>query len=919
MTFPRQPMCSRQSITRLFALLVLLPGLWLVGGAAASAQATEPLTPEAAIPDLSLLVRTPVGPLEADTRVAVSAALGSVPGTARVTSASVLDADDVGNLAVFYLALDDTVGRTRSIDSVVTDATELLAEELPAARVLVGGPAAADREISESFGGTLRILLLLAVLVGGALGVVFGWQRGAVAATTLCLSVLAAGVLGQRAAGGFDGSMAATVVPGALAGLVLGTAVLVRLLFWFRDPPGADGAEMIRRSILALLPELALILCGFALSAVVVGLMDPGPTPLTAMTMGACIAAVVQLGITAPALALLTEAREARSDLLPFTITDGRDLPLLALSAVAALLLVLTAFGFGRPSATLLGADDLPADSEVVEVGQQLRTGGGDATSAVVATPSSAANQLDLSEWGRTAAELPDVEWVQVGRTKYSAVEAVDVDRAEAPLDPSIPGVAMVVFSDPPRSEAGQAALASVADLPLIGGPPTLAGPAIDAVGASGDRATLLMAVLMLAATGAIAVRVFTQSVGQSIVSFLLRLLGGMAVLGLFGLLGGETPAAVIITGLGAVGLGVGLFELEFLSQFHQRAEFPDEIRANPGQAGALSLAALGLGAVAVGLFSPFWGGPGTGTLGVVVAVAVAVELTVGALLLRPALLGQRAAFHTAVRPVRVALHSGIEREQNYAGVEDPGWRRIIGDLLQAEFRFQSEPGHAALSGVFVPDTPLYRQAAAHHASLAGAGLRIVGRSPRLRSIKTVSGRAPITLAVTVDHPVRHLVDGEGTVVGVRKAERRSGVLWLSESDDGSYRIAESVELGSVALPEIDAVDEDNIDEANINEHNIDKDNTDEDANNRMGNGDHLDNDELGQGEPVLEHTNVQQRGAEPDDVASEGGGRFDGDVADLTDDLGHLYIDGPDLDETAQGHNGTGDSGHSEQERTGS
>ena len=812
MTFSRQSMCSRQWITRLFALLVLFPALWLFGGGAATAQSGESLEPVEAIPDLSLLVRNPVGPLDADRRIAVVDALSAVPGAARVTSAEVLGSEDDGNLTVFYLALDGTVGRTRSVDSVITASTEVLGEEIPPARVLVGGPAAADREISASYSGTLRVLLVVALIVGGVLGLVFGWQRGLVSAASLGLGVLTAGVLGQRAVGGFDGSIAGTFVPGALAGLVLGTALLVRLLFWFRDPQGADGAETIRSAVLSVLPEVALTIGGLVLSAVVVGLMDAGPTPLTSVTVGAFVAAVVQLGVAAPAFALLVNAREAKSDLLPFTITDGRDLPLLALSAVAGLLLVLAAFGFGRPATTLLGASDLPSDSDVVEVGQQLRTGGGDATSAVVATASSAANQLDLSEWGRAAAELSSVEWVQVGRTKFSSVEAVDIDVSEALLDPTIDGVAAVVFTDSPRSEEGQAGLAAVEALPLIGGPPTLAGPAIDADGASGGRSTLFVAVLVLAATGAMGIRVLTLSVGQSIVSFVLRLLGGMAMLGLFGLLGGQTSTAVMVTGLAVVGLAVCLFELEFLSQFHNRTEIPEERLANPGQAGALSLMALGVGAIAMWLLSPVWGGPGTGTLGIVVAVAVVIELAVGALLLRPALLGQRAAFHTAVRPVRVALHSGIEQEQRYAAVEDPSWRRIIGDLLQAEFRFQSEPGHAALSGVFVPDTPLYRQAVAHHASLSGAGLRIVGRSPLLRSIKTVSGRAPITLAVTVDHPVRHLVDGEGTVVGVRKAERRSGVLWLSESDDGSYRIAESVELGSVALPEHDENDGDDAD-----------------------------------------------------------------------------------------------------------
>lgn len=896
MTFSRQPMCIRHPILRLFALFAVFPLLWLVASTAASAQSdAEELRDSsvAAIPELSLLVRSADGPLDDETRHEITEQLQGVAGITRATSAPVTsgagsESTDDSVLTVFYAALDNSAGAVRPVDVVINDATDLLGAELPSAEVMVGGPAAADQEIADAFTATSRVLLVVGLIVGLGLGTVFGWQRGLVAGGTLALSVLTAGVLGQRAAGEFDGSMAATVVPGSLAGLVVGTAVLVRLLLWFRDPRGSDGAEMIRQAVLDLLPELVLILSGLFVSAVVVGLMDPGPTPLTAMTMGAFSAAAIQIGVTAPALALLLSARENKSDLLPFSIPDGRDLPLLALSAVAMLLVVLALFGFGRPAPSLLDSEDLSSDSEIVDVAKLLRTGGGDATSAVAATASGAASQVDLAEWGRVAAELPTVEWVQVGQTKFTSVEAVEVPAVDSLLDPSVDGVAMVVLADPPRSEQGSAGLTELADLPLVGGPPTLSGPAIDSIGASGDRSTLLVAVMIMAVTGAIAVRVLAQSVGQAVVSLLLRLLGGMAVLGLFGLIGSDVSAASMVTGLGAVGLGVGLFELEFLSQFHQRSDNPDDDRSNPGQAGTISLIALGLGGLTIGMQSLFGGGPGTGLLGVVLAIAVLIELTVGALLLRPALLGQRAAFHTAVRPVRVALHSGIERQQEYGGVEDPSWRRVIGDLLQAEFRFQSQPGTAVLSGVFVPDTPLYRQAAAHHASLAGAGLRIVGRSPKLRSIKTVSGRSPITLAVTVDHPVRHLVDGEGTVVGVRKAERRSGVLWLSESDDRSYRIAESVELGSVAIPDVSPEDEQDVEADGVDSGEVEA--ADESL--------ELDESDDGTG-PDNEQHSVEV--SHHDDNHAE-------------DEFGDLFIDGaePAMHES-------GDQGHSEEERTGS
>ena len=56
-----------------------------------------------------------------------------------------------------------------------------------------------------------------------------------------------------------------------------------------------------------------------------------------------------------------------------------------------------------------------------------------------------------------------------------------------------------------------------------------------------------------------------------------------------------------------------------------------------------------------------------------------------------------------------------------------------------------------------------------------------------------------MTLEITVDHPVRHLIDGRGQVVGRRAAERRNGMLWLVQDPSGRYRIAEAVDLGAAA------------------------------------------------------------------------------------------------------------------------
>jgi hypothetical protein len=201
-------------------------------------------------------------------------------------------------------------------------------------------------------------------------------------------------------------------------------------------------------------------------------------------------------------------------------------------------------------------------------------------------------------------------------------------------------------------------------------------------------------------------------------------------------------------------------------------------------------------------LVAPFGGGPGAGRLGMALILACGVEIAVGAVMLRPALVGQGPAFHAAVRPFRVAMHgrSVGEPTDDDQPEGDAAWRAVVGDLLDAEFRFQIEPERAELSRVFVADTPVHRQAVAHHANLARSGLRIVGRGPRLVVLRVIHNRSPTILAVTVDHPGRQLLDGAGNVVGVRRPERRSGRLWLAVGPDGDYRIAESVERGAVSL-----------------------------------------------------------------------------------------------------------------------
>lgn len=131
----------------------------------------------------------------------------------------------------------------------------------------------------------------------------------------------------------------------------------------------------------------------------------------------------------------------------------------------------------------------------------------------------------------------------------------------------------------------------------------------------------------------------------------------------------------------------------------------------------------------------------------------------------------------------------------------DPQWRRIVQGLLRAEFSFQNDPASAELSTVFVEDTPVYQELIEHNRALRANGFRVVGRGPRLVKVQAVDDASPVTVAITVDHPERRLLDRDGRLLGVRRPERREGMLWLAQDPSGRYRISEAVDLGTASDP----------------------------------------------------------------------------------------------------------------------
>ena len=95
-----------------------------------------------------------------------------------------------------------------------------------------------------------------------------------------------------------------------------------------------------------------------------------------------------------------------------------------------------------------------------------------------------------------------------------------------------------------------------------------------------------------------------------------------------------------------------------------------------------------------------------------------------------------------------------------------------------AEFGLQTDPATTRVDEVFLDGTPLFAQASEQHRSLSASGLRVSGRAPQIKRVETFREGPSIMVSVTVDHPERHLVDRDGTVYGVRRAQRRSTMGW---------------------------------------------------------------------------------------------------------------------------------------------
>lgn len=752
------------------------------------------------VPDLELLV---AGLRPDDPRIdtLIVPTVQDIPGITAVVTETL-----VNGRTALHVSLADP-SRSDLAATIVAE-VQLLA---PETQVSTGGRATLDNDLLARLNrGAVIAAVPVLFLMALALSAAFGLRVGIAVSGTVGLATLLGGAMAQRLAGPFDGALTTTALPGLLVALLVSSVLAFRLLDWFKYPVGADHAEYIRRSIRHLLPELVLFFGGLAATAVVLELLSSGRSPATVMLVGSAIAVIVTLSVLPAVLATSTPLpNDDRFALFQIPTPDGRHFPTAVLAGFAGVLLLLGVLAAGNVSSDMLDASALPPGEASRRVSEQLVQSGGDPSDAIVATLA-ITSEAEVAAWAAAVSNQEFVGWVE-----SSAGRFVDGTRLDQPPAPGLAGVdqtqALIAPVVAGRSLAAQSLVSEIEALSPVGS--QLGGVPVDARASSESARSLLwLSVGLLALAAGVAVHILMRDLFLSAVTVALRLLGTAASLGIFHLITDSVSGSELQILALLVNLGVGLFELGFLRRIamDRGTAGADETLVGVALREEGRAAMLGLGFVAVfGLGFVLSDLEVARRLGVAVAAGAVIELLIGTWLLRPAVLGTRAAGAVAPRPAFTlrpitttpavaSAEDNDEIELTAPAIDTAEWRRIVAGLLRAEFECQSFPDRAALETIFVEGTPLFDEVAVHNRRLVDTGLRVTGRGPTIHQVSAVNPGSPVTLSMVVDHPVRHLIDASGRQIGQRAAERREGMLWLVQDPSGRYRIAEAVDLGVV-------------------------------------------------------------------------------------------------------------------------
>lgn len=733
-----------------------------------------------------------------------------------------------GDLTAFYLGVDDAVVQRRSLDRIVADVELALgqsvtASEAGAGSIDVSGRLVVEEELRSSYRPAVMVLVMLAVVVGAAAALWIHWLVGLLVMVSLAGSTVLAPLVTRQLIGAYDGTIASTDVIPALVALVVSALVCWRITLWFRQPSGDDGAAMIQRSVLASCTAVASVGFGLVAVASVLSVFGLITHPVWS-TASAVLLAVVWSGsvmAVGMAVGVLSGVVDGASDPEPAVrgLLDGvramPGTPPVILAAVAALVL-LSVFAFGQPGRQLATADQ---SDQAGAADDLFDLGAGNPTEGLVVTLDESSSAT-IDEVAATVVPLTAVAWVDTATARYIGADAQPAIDGVTLLSPSVLGrqgvtpedlnrSALIVPAVPLGGEDGAELLDDIRSFDGL----SVSGPALADLTSRGSGGLTLVTLVLLALMAGLVAYLRSPDRPYTATVLVLGLLLGSASLGLYRIVAGQVPAAESLAVLVLVSTVFLIWALAFAGSRPTGVSTPAterqgmvDVRAGDGvlvTAGLMVVAALLL-AVAMFLGS----GPATGRFGTGLAFVTAVCGLIGMVILGPAMLGQGAVFHRLVRPFRSALHPDRPSRSISASLEQRNvrsrWTDVAADLMVTDFHIQGEPDAHREHEVALQGTPIFDELRLRQARMREAGLRVAGDRPLVRRVDLVrDGRCP-SISMTVDHPERKLVTDEGKIVGVRRPERKSMVMWLASDDAGRFVIAELVETGTYPLEFVD-------------------------------------------------------------------------------------------------------------------